>query len=40
MSAKEIRKRCVFKHAEVLQRYYDQDVRLLVLWDITAIGSG
>ena len=24
MSAKEIRKRCVFKHAEVLQRYYDQ----------------
>lgn len=25
MSAKEIRKRCVFKHAEVLQRYYDQE---------------
>lgn len=24
MSAKEIRKRCVFKHAEVLQRYYDK----------------
>lgn len=24
MSEKEIRKRCVFKHAEVLQRYYDQ----------------